>query len=243
MNLFAETRSIDMTFNDFKKDLVKTFQPASLKHDAEKELLGLKQKKDQLVEDYFTYMCQLMLRADYDENTHASLLVHTARHRIHNKIVEFVERGQPLLLESEHLGRWEKALIHTDNTLKDIASRKSGSSSGSNGFFMPHSNYAPTQKAQIPAAPTSTGSSTTSVHPNAPRTFGGMGILMDLAKARAEGKCQRCGKPWLCKEHFKLRVNPVHTLKFQGVTFSYENETELQEKLEKIELDFVDRSQ
>ena len=55
-NLFAETRSINMLFDDFEKDLVATFQPTSLKHDTEKELLGLKQKKDQLVEDYFTYM-------------------------------------------------------------------------------------------------------------------------------------------------------------------------------------------
>ena len=139
-NLFAETKSINMTFDNFEKDLVMTFQPTSLKCDAEKELLGLKQKTDQLVEDYFTYMRQLMLRAEYNENTHTSLLVHTAHHRIHNEIVEFVERGQPLLLKLDHLGRWEKALIHADNTLKDIASRKS-SSSGSNHFFTPCSNY------------------------------------------------------------------------------------------------------
>ena len=110
-NLFTETKSINMTFDDFEKDLITTFQPASLKRDAEKELLGLKQKKDQSVEDYFTYMHQLMLRAKYDKNTHASLLVHTARHGVHNEIVEFVERGKPLLLELEHLSRWEKALI------------------------------------------------------------------------------------------------------------------------------------
>ena len=125
---------------------------------------------------------QLMLWAEYDENTHASLLVHTACHGIHNLIVEFVERGQPLLLKLEHLGRWEKALICADNTLKDIASQKSGSS-GSNHFFIPHSNYTPTQKAQTPVASTSTGSSMAAVHPNAPGTFGGMGVPMYLAKA------------------------------------------------------------
>ena len=66
---------------------------------------------------------------------------------------------------------------------------------------------------------------------------------MDLAKARAEGKCRKCGKPWPCKEHFKLRVNPVRTLKFRGVTFTYKDEKELEEKLEKIESDFVEGSQ
>ena len=99
------------------------------------------------------------------------------------------------------------------------------------------------QKVQTPVASTLTGSSVTTVHPNMPRTFGGMGVPMDLTKAHAEGKCWRCGKPWPCKEHFKLCVNPVCTLKFQGVTFSYKDETKLQEKLEKIELDFVNRSQ
>ena len=56
-NLFAETKSIDMTFDNFEKDLIETFQLVSLKCDTEKELLGLKQKKEQSVEDYFTYMC------------------------------------------------------------------------------------------------------------------------------------------------------------------------------------------
>ena len=242
-NLFAETKSIDMMFDDFEKDLVATFQLASLKRDAEKELLGLKQKKDQLVEDYFTYMHQLMLRAEYDENTHASLLVYTAHHRIHNEIVEFVERGQPLLLELEHLGRWEKALIHADNTLKDIASRKRGSSSRNTRFFTPRSSYPTTQGTMAPTASTSTGASTASVHPNAPGSFGGMGVPMDLAKARAKGKCQRCGKPWPCKEHFKPRINLVRTLKFRGVMFSYSTDKELEEKLEKIESDFVEGSQ
>ena len=66
---------------------------------------------------------------------------------------------------------------------------------------------------------------------------------MDLAKARAEGKCRKCGKPWPCKEHFKPRMNPVRTLKFRGVTFTYKDDKELEEKLEKIESDFVNGSQ
>ena len=66
---------------------------------------------------------------------------------------------------------------------------------------------------------------------------------MDLAKAQAKGKCRKCGKPWPCKEHFKLRVNPVRTLKFRGVTFTYQDDKELEEKLEKIESDFVNGSQ
>ena len=95
----------------------------------------------------------------------------------------------------------------------------------------------------MPAASTSTGSNVAAVHPNMPRTFGGMGVLRDLAKAHAKGKCQRCSKPWPYKEHFKLYVNPVHTLKFCGVTFLYNDETKLQEKLEKIESDFANRLQ
>ena len=111
-----------MMFEDFEQDLIAMFQPGLMKHDAEKELLGLRQKKDQLVEDYFTYMCQLIAKVEYNESTHASTLVHITCNGIDNKIVEFVERGQPRLLEIEHLGQWEKALIHANNTLKDIAS-------------------------------------------------------------------------------------------------------------------------
>ena len=119
------------------------------------------------MEDYFTYMRQLILKVEYDEDTHTSLLVHMAKHGIHNEIVEFVERGQPRLLEFDHLGKWEKALICADNTLKDIASQKSGSSS-SNCYFTPRSNYTSIQKVQTPVASTLTGSSMAAVHPNAP---------------------------------------------------------------------------
>ena len=188
-NLFAETRNINMSFDDFEKDLVANFQSTSLKCDTEKELLGLKQKKDQSVEDYFTYMHQLIQKAEYDEHTHASLLVHTVHHGIHNKIIEFVKRGQPHLLELEHLVKWEKALIHTNNTLKDIVSQKSGSSSSA-CFFTPRSNYTPVQKVQMPTVSTLTGNSAAAVHPNVPGTFGGMSVPMDLAKVHAEGKCQ-----------------------------------------------------
>ena len=41
VDLFAETRDINMTVKEFEEDLIATFQPASLKRDAEKELLGL----------------------------------------------------------------------------------------------------------------------------------------------------------------------------------------------------------
>ena len=192
------------------------------------------------MEDYFTRLCQLLITTEYDENTHASTLIHIVRDGVFNEVVEFVERGQPRLLEIENLGQWEKALIRADNTLKDIASRKSGSSSR---FFTPRTGYTPAPKAQATAAPTSTGNSSPSVHPNAPGTFGGTGVPMDLAKARAEGKCRKCGKPWPCKEHFKPRVNPIRTLKFRGVTFTYKDDKELEEKLEKIESDFVNGSQ
>ena len=103
--------------------------------------------------------------------------------------MEFVERGQPHLLKLDYLGKWEKALIHTNNTLKDIVSQKSGSSSSA-CFFTPRSNYTPVQKVQMPTVSTLTGNSAAAVHPNVPGTFGGMSVPMDLAKVHAEGKCQ-----------------------------------------------------
>ena len=45
--------------------------------------------------------------------------------------------------------------------------------------------YTSMQKVQTPVASTLTGSSVTTVHPNVPGTFGGMGVPMDLTKAHA----------------------------------------------------------
>ena len=95
VDLFAETRDVNMTVKEFEEDLIATFQPASLKRDAEKELLGLRQKKGQSVEDYFTTLRQLLITAEYDENTHTSTLIHIIRDGVFNEVVEFVERGQP----------------------------------------------------------------------------------------------------------------------------------------------------
>ena len=181
------------------------------------------------------------MKVEYDEDTHASLLVHMAWNGVHNKIMEFVEREQPHLLKLDYLGKWKKPSSTLTTLWRTLCPERVELPPQTNTSH-PVLAIPPHKRCKHPLA-TLTGSSAATVHPNALRTFGGQGILMDLAKAQAEGKCQWCSKPWPCKEHFKPHINPICMLKFHGVTFSYKNETELQEILGKIELDFANRFQ
>ena len=61
---------------------------------------------------------------------------------------------------------------------------------------------------------------------------------MDIGKAHAEGKCFKCGQPWPCKEHFKLRARQVCSFTFRGQTINYTNHDELVAAMKEVEKDF-----
>jgi hypothetical protein len=65
--------------------------------------------------------------------------------------------------------------------------------------------------------------------------FGGQGIPMDIGKARAEGLCFKCGKPWPCTEHMKPRPNRMRMLNFKGVNICYQNDEELAGMMKAVE--------
>ena len=61
---------------------------------------------------------------------------------------------------------------------------------------------------------------------------------MDINKARAEGKCFKCSKPWPCSEHFKPRARQIQKMTFRGQELEYTTAKELVEKIGKYEKDF-----
>jgi len=147
------------------------------------------------------------------------------RNGIHNETVEMVERFQPHLLNNASFSAWESALVQASAILQDIADCKRGTV---------QSTYQhPFGARPLPSAPTP--STSTAIHPNQPGTFGGQGVPMDISKARAEGKCFKCGQPWPCKEHFKPRQRQARTMVFRGVTIEYTNADRLATAISKIE--------
>ena len=61
---------------------------------------------------------------------------------------------------------------------------------------------------------------------------------MDISKARTQGKCFKCGEPWLCKEHFKPCAQQVRSFQYRRVNIEYMTAEELEAAVTKAEKDF-----
>ena len=61
---------------------------------------------------------------------------------------------------------------------------------------------------------------------------------MDISKARAEGKCFRCGEPWPCPKHFKPRARQIRSFQYREVNIEYTTAEELEAAITKAEKDF-----
>ena len=213
------------SFDEFADQLKKMFQPPDIRRNAEKRLLALKQGKE-TVKDFMTRLKQLVIEAEYNVSHHSRLLINIMRNGIHNEIVEMVERSQPHLLNNASFSAWESALVQASAILQDIADRKRGT--------VQSTYQRPFGARPLPSTPAPSSSSST-VHPNQPGTFGGQGVPMDISKAHAEGKCFKCGQSWPCKEHFKPRQRQARTMVFRGVTIEYTNTDGLATAISKIE--------
>jgi len=173
-----------------------------------------------------TRLKQLVIEAEYNVSHHSHLLINIMRNGIHNKTVEMVERSQPHLLNNASFSAWETALVQASTILQDIADRKRGT--------VQSTYQRPFGARPLPSTPTPSSSSPT-IHPNQPGTFGGQGVPMDISKACAEGKCFKCSQPWPCKEHFKPRQRQACTMVFRGVTIEYTSADGLATAISKIE--------
>ena len=93
-------------------------------------------------------------------------------------------------------------------------------------FLVNKAAASPAAKPAVPAA----------IHPNQTGTFGGQGTPIDISKARTEGKCTKCSKPWPCTDHIRKHV--IHQMTFRGQQISYITADELVAEINCIEKDF-----
>ena len=231
--------------DEFIEGLAETFIPTVLSHQAEKELYALKQGKG-TVEDCIVRMKQLAMQANYDIKHHAKTLLRLMWQGLKNEVVEYVERAKPDLLETDNFKKWERTLVCTDQVLWEIEERKRGSWDASNRYGnatqWPRTTTAPRQNTMVPPVNNQGGfiqNQPAPIHPNQVGMFGGSGVPMDISKARAKGKCFKCGKAWLCTEHFKPCARQVRKMTFWGQELEYTTTEELVKKIGKYEKDFL----
>ena len=178
-----------------------------MKREAERKLMALKQGQKDTISDFFVRMKHLTIEAGYDTKAQAQLLICITRDGVHNEIVEYVERSNPDLFESESLAKWEKALTRAEAILTEIADRKR---QGGNQNFTRNWFGSQQPDRSIPVSTPNVAQpapKAIEVHPNQVGTFGAQGgVPMDISKARAEGKCFCCREPWPCPKHFKPRA-------------------------------------
>ena len=165
-----------------------------------------------------------------------------------------MEISQVQLIDSDELDDWVHALIQAERIKTKQKAQKATLTGHSdapakswntnlrnrNSYISPNykgknliANFS-VNKAM--ASPTAKPTALAAIHPNQTSTFGGQGALMDISKARAEGKCAKCSKPWPCKDHIRKHV--IHQMTFRNQQISYTTAEELAAEISRIEKDF-----
>ena len=239
-DLYAQEQRLGhQSFKKFAESLEETFLPKEMKREAERKLMVLKQGQKDTVSDFFVRMKHLTIEAGYDTTAQARLLIRITRDGVHNEIVEYVERSNPNLFETESLAKWEKALTRAEAILTEIADRKRRG--GNQNFTRNWFGNRQTDKTTTASTSNTTQSAPKApeIHPNQVGTFGAQGgVPMDISKARAEGKCFRCRDPWPCTKHFKPRARQIRSFQYRGVNIEYTTAEELEAAITKAEKDF-----
>ena len=165
-----------------------------------------------------------------------------------------MEISQIHLIDSDKLDDWVYILIQAEQiktkqkAWKGILTAHSDAPTRSwNTNPRNRSNYvSPNYKGKNPianflanksvASPATKPAVLAAIHPNQTGIFGGQGALMDISKTCAEGKCAKCSKLWLCKDHMRKCV--IHQMTFRNQQISYMTTEELAAEISCIEKDF-----
>ena len=259
-NMFVDSHNLkEYSFEEFKRNLSVTFQLANIRRKAEQELASLRQKSNEVIEEFILHFHQWVIEAQYNTGAHGRFLIQILRNAVKQELVEFVEISQVQLIDSDELDDWVHALIQAERIKTEQKAQKATSTGHSdapakswNTNPRNRSNYvslnykgknpitnfsvnkaaaSPATKPAVPAA----------IHPNQTGTFGGQGAPIDISKARAEGKCVKCSKPWPCKDHIRKHV--IRQMTFRGQQISYTTADELVAEISRIEKDFPTREQ
>ena len=203
--MFVDSHNLkDYSFEEFKRNLSVTFQPADIRRKAEQELAGLRQKPNEAIKEFILWFHQCIIEAQYNIGAHGRFLIQILRNAVKQELVEFVEISQVQLINSDELDDWIHALIQVER----IKTKQKAQKATSTG----HSN---------------TPARSWNANPRA---------LMDISKARAEGRCAKCSKPWPCKDHMRKWVICQMTSRNQQI--SYTTAEELVAEINHIEKDF-----
>ena len=254
-NMFVDSHNLkEYSFEEFKWNLLVTFQPADIRRKAKQELASLRQKTNEAIKEFILCFHQCVIEAQYNIGAHGRFLIQILWNAVKQELVEFVEISQVQLIDSDELNDWVHALIQAEqikteqkawkatSTGHSDAPAKSWNANSQNG-----SNYvSPNYKSKNPianflankaaASPTAKSAMLAAIHPNQTGTFGGQGTSMDISKACAEGKCAKCSKPWPCKDHMRKCI--IRQMTFRGQQISYTTADELVAEISHIEKDF-----
>ena len=222
-------------WEEFAHNISMMFAPSSLRRNAEQKLLTMKQGDRELTEEFLIRFQQAIAEAQINTILQGRFLINLLRSTAKNSDVEFVERSKSNLIKSDNFDDWVQAIAWASRINEEIEARKKTArpapSTSSSQCFYVSPNYQGTNPRPFqPRAPT-----TSNPTPNTAGVFPGQGAPMDISKARAEGKCFRCGKAWPCQEHFHLRVVPQKTMTFRNRQITYTNNDDLAAKIAEVE--------
>ena len=222
---------------EFARNVSMMFAPSSLRRNAEQKLLTMKQQDREQTEEFLVRFQQAIAEAQINTVLQGRFLINLLRSAAKNSDVEFVERSKSNLIESDNFDDWVQAIAWASRINEEIEARKktarpAPSTSSSTQRFYVSPNYRGTNPRPFqPRAPPTPSNPT----PNAAGVFPGQGAPMDISKARAEGKCFRCGKAWPCQEHFRPRASPQKTMTFRNRQIMYTSNDDLAAKIAEIE--------
>ena len=235
------------------------FAPADIKRKAQMALAVIKQHAHESVEAFMIRFNQCVVEVQIDKEHAGAWLVQLIRQAMKPEVVDYVEISQTHMVENENIDEWLVTLIRVDRILSEKAERRCTLTTPTDGpsknkTWNPAQGYiSPNYEGKKPitnfsanrsgaSAPNSSATpaantATTQSSPNQAGTFSAQGgIPMDISKARAEGKCARCGKLWPCAEH--MRPRRICEMTFCGHQIRYINSDELAAEIQHIEKDF-----
>ena len=254
-NMFVDAHNLEKySFEEFKWNLSVMFQLANIHRKAKQELASLRQKSSKLIKEFILQFHQCVIKVQYNTGAYGRFLIQILRNAIKQELVEFVEISQVQLIDSDKLDDWVYVLIQAEriktkqkawkatSTGHSNAPAKSWNANPQNGSNYISLNY----KGKNPianflankavASPTAKSAALAAIHSNQTGIFGGQGALMDISKACTEGKCVKCSKPWLCKDHMRKQV--ICQMTFRNQQISYMTAEELAAEISHIEKDF-----
>ena len=90
--MFMDSHNLEeYSFEEFKRNLSVTFQPANIRRKAKQELAGLRQKSNEVIKEFILRFHQCVIEAQYNTGAHSRFLIQILQNAVKQELVEFVE--------------------------------------------------------------------------------------------------------------------------------------------------------